>query len=393
MELGIVSFFNVARGFGRIRTEALPQGVFVHFSDVLGQAKILVEHELVKFQVAQTRRGPRAKQVERFSPRLQGQILVFEKGYGKVADHQSEQRYFLHHTDVLGQGFKRIEPGFRVEFSPFTDERGLQAKEVVISDTRSPLEQFAELGEWETLLAQLASLARPENWDFPHHPQGNHPVLDNYLQQVFRRVQTEKKVAVKEGTIAAFNTGLLTVGGEEIFACLAPQQPRAHPAAYLSPPCWQVLRFATGSDRLLLPLGQLPTPAQFVTHPVDLVFDPNRRIVPDVAHIVEERAGRFPASLQALGQAALADRLRHALRRAEQWVRRDLRLAVPQYYQGQVQLLLPLCLEQPGQVDLVAVIAPEGASYRATTVLPLDWAYQNARLLAPHPQSGWLWGN
>ncbi|MEL6732682.1 MAG: DUF3825 domain-containing protein, partial [Bacteroidota bacterium] len=61
-----------------------------------------------------------------------------------------------------------------------------------------------------------------------------------------------------------------------------------------------------------------------------------------------------------------------------------------QYYRGKVQLLLPLCLVDPKVPDLALVVSWEHEVYRANTVLGLDWAYQNARLMAPL-EDGWLW--
>ncbi|MCL4166145.1 UNVERIFIED_CONTAM: hypothetical protein GTU68_008304, partial [Idotea baltica] len=63
MEIGLVSFFNVERGFGKILTQGHPEGIFVHYTDVLGEAKILVENELVEFWVTDTEKGPKAQEV------------------------------------------------------------------------------------------------------------------------------------------------------------------------------------------------------------------------------------------------------------------------------------------------------------------------------------------
>jgi hypothetical protein len=56
-----------------------------------------------------------------------------------------------------------------------------------------------------------------------------------------------------------------------------------------------------------------------------------------------------------------------------------------------VQLLLPICLENPARADLALVVAKNeaGNAYRGSTVLTLDMAYNNARLLA-RPDTEWL---
>ncbi len=77
--------------------------------------------------------------------------------------------------------------------------------------------------------------------------------------------------------------------------------------------------------------------------------------------------------------------IQHALRRVE----RNYRTAVPQFYKGNIQLLLPLCMADRAQADLALAVKDEGEVYIAYTCLTLDMAYNNARLIAK-PDSDWL---
>jgi hypothetical protein len=81
--------------------------------------------------------------------------------------------------------------------------------------------------------------------------------------------------------------------------------------------------------------------------------------------------------------------LKGAIDNAIQRVRRNHTTASPQYYQGKVQLLLPMYLREPSKADMALVIANYGEFYRASTCLTLDMAYNNARLLA-RPDPDWL---
>ena len=70
----------------------------------------------------------------------------------------------------------------------------------------------------------------------------------------------------------------------------------------------------------------------------------------------------------------------------------NFKTAIPQYYPrvARLQLLLPLCLVSDERVDLaLAVEKTPSGSYLGHTVLPLDWAYTNARLIC-RPGSDWL---
>ena len=81
---------------------------------------------------------------------------------------------------------------------------------------------------------------------------------------------------------------------------------------------------------------------------------------------------------------ALDGAVAHTLRLA----RRSYRVAVPQFYLGAIQLLLPLYLRNPRTPDLALTLERHGDWYRAATVLYPDWAYRHARLLS-RPNSEW----
>ena len=72
-------------------------------------------------------------------------------------------------------------------------------------------------------------------------------------------------------------------------------------------------------------------------------------------------------------------------------VRSNYKVAVPQYYDSKIQLLLPLCLTSGSpNPDLALVVHKlNDSTYTARTCLTLEMAYMNARLIVK-PQSDWL---
>ena len=67
----------------------------------------------------------------------------------------------------------------------------------------------------------------------------------------------------------------------------------------------------------------------------------------------------------------------------------NYKLAIPQYYNNQIQLLLPLYLLGNETPDLALAVTKVGDRYQGHTCLTLDMAYNNARLIAK-PESNWL---
>lgn len=115
----------------------------------------------------------------------------------------------------------------------------------------------------------------------------------------------------------------------------------------------------------------------------------------------EESADRGERYYSELGRATEADnrtyrrimnRMKDAVDLSIKRVLWNFKTAIPQYYPRvrKLQLLLPVCLVSDEQVDLaLAVERTDSGSYLGHTVLPLDWAYRNARLIC-RPDSDWL---
>jgi hypothetical protein len=89
---------------------------------------------------------------------------------------------------------------------------------------------------------------------------------------------------------------------------------------------------------------------------------------------------------------AIKRRLEDAKFLAEKRIRWNFKTAIPQYHPrlDAMSLLLPLALINDEVVDIALVVTrnPSG-SYQGRTILPLDWAYNNARLVC-RPDSDWL---
>ena len=135
---------------------------------------------------------------------------------------------------------------------------------------------------------------------------------------------------------------------------------------------------------------QLPEMAQYFDDPSNLVFDDRRDFRINIEHIINETPReRFPDPYTSMDPYALQTVLKGAIDNACERVRRSYKTAIPQYYHGQVQLLLPLCLSNPSRADLAMVVERHSTFYRASTCLTLDMAYNNARQLA-RPDRDWL---
>lgn len=234
-------------------------------------------------------------------------------------------------------------------------------------------------------LDELATLAEPEDWDYRNTLNDFHkPVLFNYLKYTYKRLAEEDKIVIADdGSAIAFNTGLVTPSQVAIFCyCqknfLQDKTTEWHFTAWRRKGEYDLTRFST-----------LPEMAHYFSDPSSLVLDTRRDFRINTDHIISENKERFPEPYRSMLDFQLSNFLNGAISSARERVKRNYKTAIPQYYRGQVQLLLPLCLSRPDIADLALVIESHDAFYRAATCLTLDMAYNNARQLA-RPDRDWL---
>jgi Domain of unknown function (DUF3825) len=129
--------------------------------------------------------------------------------------------------------------------------------------------------------------------------------------------------------------------------------------------------------------------AHYFDDPRCLVLDNRKEFRANIEHIITDNKERFPDPYRTMDNYVLQTFLKGAIDNARERVRRNYKAAIPQYYRGRIQLLLPLCISNPNVADLAIVVEDHGAFYRASTCLTLDMAYNNARQLA-RPDRDWL---
>ena len=127
---------------------------------------------------------------------------------------------------------------------------------------------------------------------------------------------------------------------------------------------------------------RLPECANYFDNASDLIYDTKLELRSNVNHIIEDNIDRFPSSFQEMDRYQLGILLEGTINDAKRRIRRNYKTAVPQYYKGKLQLLLPLCLTSKASADLALVVEKENNIYRASTCLTLDMAINNARLIA-----------
>jgi hypothetical protein len=248
---------------------------------------------------------------------------------------------------------------------------------------------------WETAFERLASMTKEsENWNFKKQEFRNkysgqsYPILTNYLNYTFLRVQEQKKIVFsKEKDKACFNTGLQTKRGKDIFATFFKNKKSIEN----NQNDWTFYSFIDSYSDKMQYYRPTPDIATYITDANDLVFNNNLEIDTNIGHIVEKNIDRFPAVLQ--GNVKMAENIiMGSIQSLKEKLRRNYKIAIPHWYENKIQLLLPLVLTNDDNIAELAFVVDKDKDrniYRGKTVLTMDMAYVDARLITK-PDDDWL---
>ena len=286
-------------------------------------------------------------------------------------------------------------------------------------------------------------LALPEKWYFGDEPAVDrngykiYPILKLYLDYTYVKLVRENKI--KRGTIDgaecfAFNTGLVDKTYAPIVALCKRNNP---PGSERFP--WKLKYFAvmgkgtkTGKELLNILDGK-PERADFLSEdPSVLYFNPHFEIFNFDDHILIDNCRRLPVAFikkhfdvnqttidgitideayanpdsaeyesyfealqRVMSEPSKLRRMKDDFNAAQelavkkaQW---NYKTAVPTYFptQDRMSLLLPLALVDESKVDVALVVSKERAGYQGQTILTMNQAYIDSRLIT-RPDSDWL---
>lgn len=248
------------------------------------------------------------------------------------------------------------------------------------------------LEKYNKKLELLAKMAQPEMWTYKRIKDTDpYKILRNYISFTYNRLKDEEKLMLSpDGKYLCMNTGLLTVYNEEIIALFAKNGTQCKQP-------WFFTGFFKETDKAFTNIfSELPQLADYCSDVSDLVFDNSLDITLQKEHIIDDNLQRFIEA--GYSSKELINVLLEAAKiTLEKKLRRNFKLALPFYYHdtktgdNKIQLLVPLYF--PGAPVKLALVLNKitnktNAYYEGITVLPVEWAYMNSRLIAK-PDEEW----
>lgn len=406
---GKIKFYNNQKGYGWLFTEIPNEECYFHISNVEEELQDLISCNKYEDEPLTFETKPSTTHTDRLvaenvqldlTKRSLGFVTEYDKGYGRIVCSLTDKNYFFHHTKLQGSEdrYIRVEEGDPVVFSPSENDKGLEALNVVIVDNRCSLEKFAEFDNFYESLSQLKVVAQEEDWDYIKNRTGYDPVLYSYINHTFNRIVFQNKLITGNSSdgkkYAIFNTGLATKFQEDVYAYFQKIEVLDNDRKWqIKEPEYRFLEFNTDQSRFRKFLPKSPEIATYFSEAeiTELIYDyslNNGEIIIDREHIFSRRS-RFPSEIRELNDEKFLDTIKKGVELALRRIKRNYKTAIPHYYDGKIQFLMPLCLISKSEADLALVVNKEEYVYKAHTVLTLDQAYNNARLLAK-PDREWL---
>ena len=238
---------------------------------------------------------------------------------------------------------------------------------------------------FEDYVKELKDKALPENWG------DDNKILKNYLSFTYKYIAEKNNkqpslnyiVQSFDNSAASFNTGLFDKDYNPIYAFFKRNRVEKHP--------WFFIGFKVPSDFEMNSFAILPNRIQYFTNADDLIFKPNADIRINVPHIIDDarNRARLPESILQYPDPMIRTLLEGAVQLAKKKISANYTLAVPQFYQSQLQLLLPLEITNSNKAEMALAVKYENGIYSGRTALTMEMAYNNARLITK-PESSWL---
>lgn len=254
-------------------------------------------------------------------------------------------------------------------------------------DTEFTLKDFAYCGTKEDFMKMidyLSKIAEPEKWSFD---EKENSILIKYLNGTFKQCYNQNKILFSnDKNFCCFNTGLLTQNGNDIVMLFdknrqAGKQP------------WHLKGFKDNSERQFMDIfDKIPELATYTENFEEFYFNPQYPIVLSSDHILDDNWERIKEAVPSLSKTVVKSLMVGVVEETKRKIKRNLRLAVPQYYKNKIMYLLPINIPVNDDELVTMALAVELTAtnqYRANTIFTKEIAYEKARLLMK-PESNWL---
>ncbi len=233
-------------------------------------------------------------------------------------------------------------------------------------------------------LEKLATLAEEEQWTLSTERKND--VLRKYIIGTFKQSYEQNKILyTDDGKYACFNTGLLTDNGNDILGFFRKNTRQDAQK-------WILRSFVDKTDRVFMnTFSRVPDLVTYTDDYEKFYFNPNYELIINSDHILDDNWDRIHDVVH-LPKTVVKAMIEGSIAEAKRKIKRNIRLVVPQFYNGEIMYLVPIVFPIDDDKHITMALAVELTvhnQYRANTIFTKEMAYEKARLLMK-PESNWL---
>ena len=284
----------------------------------------------------------------------------------------------------------------------WTTSGNVKAEVAMVRRPRLGSIYFASADSLASFLGSVAGRAVPEPWDIAGTREGGKfPILRSYICNIFERLRREaaerkpgKIVYSQDGQHMLFNTNLPDTFGNDI-VIMADVRKKVNGEEYYENPS-MFLSGLKGKRQYGFSDDANPVPATFFEDVNEVVFQSSWEIdtnYEQLSHIIQDNRSRFPREYQGRDAQEVAGDLQKAIDLARRMAKRNFKYIAPMYrpQTNRIQLLMPIYLSGSYRKapDFALVLTPDDGIYVPETILSIEMAYQDARLITM-PDESWL---
>ena len=421
MTTGTIKLYLKPKGFGYVTTDN-GDDAFFHISQVGAELMSLLKtnhyhNEPISFDLEPSEKKEGEYQAKNinidFSKRKIGNLILRNRDgepmpFVKELETGEEYALSIRNMKTPPTHFINFEEreGDPVIFTPLESIPFADNFELI--DDRRFILRFAEFTRRGYSSSQGFTLAleelmhrfcNDETWDYIQNKTNDIPILRCYIDQTCKRISEQGKLVVGKSSegkeFAYFNTGLADLYQNEVFAYFIKNDDYEENQPWgFQIPKWHFLEFNTEESRYrrFFPSRTSAEIASYFEPGAQLVLDPVdlKTAIPNWDHLYDRKSRIDVTNIKTMSELDFRDAINDSIDLAYKRIKRNYKTAIPQFYCHEIQFLVPLYSRQDRQHALAAMVVHKIESiFEISTILTLDQAYNNARLLAK-PDREWL---
>mgnify|MGYP006284521719 CR=1 FL=1 len=332
-------------------------------------------------------------------------IFYFNENYDKTKEDNANHVWF--NTGLIGKNSPNIWLKFEKNKRPNAQEwfgKKFNTQNKMIKEILK--NKFFLIGDiiikdYSSFLKKLKEKAQLEEWEYKNYTQSrvDYPILKSYIEHTFKKLKQENKIEESnDDECILFNTGLLS--RKFLLDIYIKCQKKKIKICDIKNDFYKSPEIVLENDNDIKKMFKNSNPKlpQYFTQINEVIFDPELDININWHHIFIDRKRRIPDNLydNKKDLENIIIKFRGNKENIKKLAKRNYKMVVPQYYDGKIQFLMPIYLgtDFNGRPDFVLVLdeLKDGKGnkyYSGETILTVEMAYQNARLLAK-PDNPWL---